>query len=42
MDSDTVYIPVSGEADSIADIVKGDTINVVIDSADNTLEAVIY
>ena len=42
VDSDTVYIPVSGEADSIADIVKGDTINVVIDSADNTLEAVIY
>ena len=42
VDSDTVYIPVSGEADSIADIFKGDTINVVIDSADNTLEAVIY
>ena len=42
VDSDTVYIPVSGEADSIANIVKGDTINVVIDSADNTLEAVIY
>ena len=42
VDSDTVYIPVSGEADSIADIVKGDIINVVIDSADNTLEAVIY
>ena len=42
VDSDTVYIPVSGEADSIANIVKGDIINVVIDSADNTLEAVIY
>ena len=42
VDSDTVYIPVSGEADSIADIVKGATINVVIDSADKTLEAVIY
>ena len=42
VDSDTVYIPVSGEADSIADIVKGDTIYVVIDSADDSLEAVIY
>ena len=31
-----------GMLDRFADIVKGDTINVVIDSADNTLEAVIY
>ena len=41
VDSDTVFIPVSGEAESIADIVTGAPINVVIGS-DNTLDAVIY
>ena len=41
VDSDTVFIPVSGEAESIADIVTGAIINVVIGS-DNTLDAVIY
>ena len=40
--SDTIFIPVSGDAESIDAIQKGETVRAVVDTVDHEVLAVIY